>query len=218
MNHVKFIGIIQISISLLEMKNNRLFSVFVFFMGTVCRPVSAQSDIKTTARHIISLEFGPSYTGSGDMLGGLLNLEYGLGLSNKFGFGIGCHLGTFPGGAFNNYYKEEHKIRGLDLNGYIFPFGKSKVPYGLFFSSGINFRRWNSFYQTGTINGFTLAGVPIEPNSIVTEVNKYLGYNLMLGYRFNIKSAIDGQVRFGIQNDWPGNIVSSLRLGVGYHF
>jgi len=199
------------------MKKNRIVSALLIIVsfGSGSTILRGQNNANG---NFLSLEFGPSYTGSGDMLGRLLNVEYGIRMSKKFGVGVGVHTGIFPGGNFNNYYKEEHKISGLDINTYCFPFSKSKKHAGFFISPGINFRQWNSYYQTGEINGFTLTRVPIEPNTIVMEQIRRLGYNFLLGYRFRVTDAFAGQVRLGIQNDIDGNIVSAVRFGLGYRF
>lgn len=195
----------------------RIISVVIVFasINIISADLRGQDN---TPKKLITMEFGPAFSGSGDMLGRLLNVEYGRGLSNKFALGFGVHTGVFPGGTFNNDFKEEHKIRSVDLNTYFFPLAKSKSQTGFFISPGINVRQWNSFYQTGIINGFTLSGVPIEPNTIVREQMRMLGYNLLLGYRFKVTESFVGQIRMGVQNDFYGNIVSAIRFGAGYRF
>lgn len=200
------------------MYQKRLMPFLSVLLTSILSPKLILSQNTKAPNQSVQIEFGPTFTGNGDLLGRLLNIEYGLGLTKKIGVGVGCHLGSFPGGNFNGYYKEEHKIRGLDINTYYFPFSKSKKHSGFFISPGINFRQWNSLYQTGEINGFTLTRVPIEPNTIVMEQIRRLGYNFLLGYRFRVTDAFAGQVRLGIQNDIDGNIVSAVRFGLGYRF
>jgi hypothetical protein len=200
------------------MYQKRLMPFLSVLLTSILSPKLILSQNTKAPNQSVQIEFGPTFTGNGDLLGRLLNIEYGLGLTKKIGVGVGCHLGSFPGGNFNGYYKEEHKIRGLDLNGYFFPFSKSKALNGLFLSPGAHLRRWNSFYQTGESNGFTSSGSPIEPNSIATETATRLGYTLLIGYRFTLKDKFTGHVRMGVQNDFEGNIVSAVRFGLGYRF
>lgn len=183
------------------------------------QPIALSASKDTNAFfNLVSGEYGALFTGNGDLYGRLFSAEYARTVSNKFSVGIGLHAGNFPSSGDENF-SQSFRIRGLELNAYIFPLNKKTMLRGFFVAPGVHYRHWDKQYRTGpTTSAYLSDGVTMGPNSELRTSKNNTGYNIAVGYRMYFGPQLMAQIKAGVQNDADGNIVSAIRFSAGYAF
>lgn len=195
------------------------FYFLFFFLG----PLSLQAFSQETdfRRNMFRMEYGYSFTGSGDLRGYCFYNEFSGSPEKRFRLSPG--LGFLN--MFNNELDDIYDMKVLlqsatclsvEMNCYfdVVKTDNISVETGL----GLFLKNWHRIYATGPGAGFSTNGFYVDPASYGDRYNSSPGYTVSIGTRFRVDQLFGLSLRGVYQNDLNGDNTVTARIGLNVCF
>lgn len=176
-----------------------------------------QAEEVSEKKNVWRTEIGTAFTGTGDLTGSTIYLEYGRYLTNRFRVSPAVGVWLFQRNAQGNFdLLRTATAKSFDLTGYyeIAQIGRVKVEVG----AGGFARHWKWAYATGPNTGFSNGELNLAPGSYGTIDENTVGYTLSAGVLVGLTEIIGWNVRATLQNDTGGNTALTARVGFNIRF
>jgi hypothetical protein len=197
------------------MKKNLLMLLLIFCAGHSL--YAQQAEEVSEKKNLWRTEIGTAFTGTGDLWGNTIYLEYGRYLTSRFRLSPAVGVWLFQRNDQGNFnLLRTATAKSFDLTGYyeIALFGGVKAEVG----AGGFARNWNWAYATGPTSGFSTGEFNLPPGSYGTIAENTVGYTLSAGVLVGLTEAIGWNARATLQNDTGGNTALTARAGFKIRF
>ncbi len=167
-------------------------------------------------KNIWRTEIGTAFTGTGDLRGSTMYVEYGRYLTSRFRASPAVGVWLFQRNDENSGLFQSAMAKSFDLTGYyeFALFGPVKAEVG----AGGFARTWNWAYATGPISGLRRGDFNLGPGSYGTIAENTVGYTLSAGVLAGLNQTIGWNARATLQNDTGGNTALTARVGFNIRF
>lgn len=200
------------------MKQYIKVALVFLFLSNAFLSFGQQETIKLVKYHSFKLEYARAFTGSGDIYGRTINLEYSRQLSKYFSIApsIGMMQFNAPPILRSDYFSSEAKAKSIGVTSYFRPVNKRF--FSLELGLGTFVRNWEWEYKTGDLGKYGSVFIgdfgELGSNSFATQNYTTVGYTASLGAVFNLSKSVALSARLVYQNDTMGDNAISARPGL----
>lgn len=181
--------------------------------------IFAQSDV--IQKNILSVEFGYSFSGLGDVTGYCVSNEYSRLIGERIKLSSALGIMNLFDKDFDSYSEnllllQNANCKTLEFICYYYPLKLNKfiVETG----AGCLYRNWHWIFMTGPDQPYSILGLNINPSSYGNKYINSLGYTISLGVIFELNNVMGFNIRCAYQNDLAGINTLLGRTGLSIKF
>ena len=190
---------------------NRFKPILLFYYLALSTLAIGQD---SETQNSIRTEYGVARTGSGDLPGYTLYVEYARSIADRLT--IGPAIGVLNFSAVHSTLYRQSYARSIDLTFYYYPIKGDFFKLEL--GAGVLYRNWQFHIATGPNLGYTDSDISVEPSSFGSYSKNTIGYTVSAGTIFTLSRIVDMPLRIVLQNDSNADLTLSARIGLRVNF
>ena len=181
--------------------------------------IFAQPDL--TKKNILSVEFGYSFSGLGDVTGYCVYNEYSRLIGERIKMSSAIGIMNLFDKDYDNYSNnlvllQNANCKTLQIACYYYPLQLNKFLFET--GAGCFYRNWHWIFMTGTEQSYSILGLNIDPSSVANKYINSLGYTISVGAIIELNKVIGLNIRCAYQNDLAGINTLQGRMGFNVKF
>lgn len=169
-------------------------------------------DVET--KNSIRSEYGYAFTGSGDLSGYTLYVEYARIIFDRLT--IGPAIGVLNFNSEHSSLSRQSNARSVDLTLFYYPIKGDFFKLEL--GAGVLYRNWKFHIATGPNLGYADSDISIDQMSFGSYTKNTIGYTLSAGPIFKLAKIVDLPLRIVLQNDSNADLTITARMGFRINF